>query len=419
MARRRFVAGSLAAAVLLTACGGDGQAGDEELSGTISFASYHWLEQGRGEALSEIISQYEDENPGVTIERTEISRGDFERVISTEIGAGDGPDVFIMPDTFFSELSESGALLPLDDVVSDDITGRLLPAAEDFVVDGERLALLWEVSAYSFFWNEQLLEEAGVDVPETPQELVEVAVAVAEETGATGFAARHQMNEESGWWSSYANWLYGFGGAWSDGENLTINSDENIEALEAYKELYDSGAFAVGDDSSTFRSRFGQGQVGLLIDCLPCMRTITREGDGIESREVGGGAFPLPGGEFANVTVGFGINVNTDNEELAKDFVQWLYTEEVQEQIFVDVQFPSTAGIDMEIPEELREEHPWAEHSLANLDSSSNSLIPGFELQTPEIRTIVLNQMERVLTGGVSPEEALNQAQNEAESVVR
>ena len=412
----KVAATAAALSLTLAACGGGDSAGDSD-SDSLTMASWHWLEAGRGDTIYDIVSGFSEENPGFTMNKQEITRADYEKTLSTQFGAGEGPDIFIIPDTYFPELADAGVLEPLDDVLGDEEQGNLISATEDFEVDGEQLGLVWEVSPYAFFYNEKLLEQAGVEAPTTPEELVAAATAITEETGKTGFAVRHQMNEEAVWWLDHSNWEYGFGGEWSDGENLTINSPENVAAETAFQEVYDSGAFAVGDDASTFRSKFANGEIGMMIDCLTCMRTTLGTSEVLTGEDVGSSKLPFPSDTFTRVTVGFGINANSDNIELAKEFMRWFYSADVQTEL-LDANFPSTVGTNVEIPSKFTDEYPWAAEPLSRIDDTKNALVEGFELDTPEIRTIVLSHVEEMLTRGLDPQEALDAAQAEAEAAV-
>lgn len=425
MVRKRLRSVSLVAVAALTfaACtsGGGGSAGGEgpsvEEGGTLTFANWQWLEPGRAETIFAAANGYTSENPEVEIEQQSIVRADYEKTISTQIGSGGGPDIFIVPDTYFPELVESGALEPLDDVLEPEDEERLASANEDYVDDGQQMGLVWETVPFAFFWNQQILDEAGVTPPTSFDELLTAAETITAETGKTGFAVRHQLNEEPVWWLDHANWEYGFGGGWSDGEELTINSPENVEAETAFKEMYDSGAFSVGDDASTYRSKFAAGEVGMVIDNSSALLTMIADSDVVTSEQVGASTLPFPTDSSAYAGFAIGINANSENKALAKDYLRWMFTEEAQ-QGFAEGLFPSSVGTDAEAPAELTEANPWVEPFFEQLPEAQNAVVQGFEAQTPIIRKIVLTQIERILTQDVDPQEALDQAQQEAEAAV-
>lgn len=406
---------ALALALVLAACGAAEGVAE---GGELTFANWQWLEPERGEATWEAVTGYEAANPEVTMEQQAIAIAEYEQTLKTQMGAGEGPDILVMSDSFFPELADAGLLEPLDGVLDEQQLAALNPTNEPGERDGERFGYAWSTANYGFFWNDDILDEAGVEPPTTPEELVTASQTITEETGITGLAVRHQMNEETIWWSDFANWPYGFGGGWSDGEQLTIDSPENIAALEAYKATYDSGAFAVGDDASTFRSKFAEGQVAMMIDNSSALFVMVEGNDVVPSSSIGASPLPFPTDASAHQGIFVGINANSDNIELAKDWVGWFFTPEAQ-QATVDALRTIVIGTDVTPPEDFVESNPWLPTFQAQAENSRPAVIAGFELDTPTIRTIVLGQVERVLTRDVDPAEALQAAQQEAEQAVQ
>lgn len=182
-----------------SAPGSEGSGGAAKLSGTLTFANWQWLEPGRGDSILAAVKKYETKNPNAKIQKQEITRADYEKTISTQIGAGAGPDILIVPDPFFPELVSAGALEPVDDVVQAS-TG-LRDSNNNYKADGKQMSILWEAVPYALVWNKALLDKAGVKPPTTVDELAAAAKAIKDKTGKTGFVVRHQMNEESPWWT--------------------------------------------------------------------------------------------------------------------------------------------------------------------------------------------------------------------------
>ena len=293
--------------------------GDMMPSGTLRFANnWQWLEEGRGVNIWNAAAAYEDVNPNVTLEQQAIVRDDFESTLQTEFGAGGGPDLFVIPDTFFAELVNAGLLAPLDEVAAE--CGANMNANNDALVrNGSQLAFAWEVVNYAMFWNQNILDEAGVTPPTNVDELIEAALAVEADTDAEGFAVRHLITGEVPWWFDINNWFQGHGGGWSSNGQLTIDSAENIAALTAYERVVNSGAFPVGDDASTFRQKFREGRLGMMIDNSSAVLTLV--GEAVASTDVGASRLPFPTDGASNVPVHVGVNANSDNLEAA---LAWL-----------------------------------------------------------------------------------------------
>ncbi|WP_166792324.1 sugar ABC transporter substrate-binding protein [Cryobacterium sp. TMT1-66-1] len=406
------------AALALSGCagGGDEAADTAAAAGTLSVATWQFLEPTRGDALFDTINGYTAENPDVTLEKVEIARADYEKTLSTQFGAGAGPDVFVIPDAYFPQLADAGLLEPLDDVVSEANPTALRSINDNYVVDGSQLGLVWEVVPYSLFWNTDILAAAGVEAPTTVDELITAAATITETTGKTGFSVRHQMNEETPWWTDQSNWEFGYGGEWSDGEKLTIDSDENIEAVEAFKSVYDSPGFGKGQDASTYRSAFAAGELGMAIDNSSAVMTLV--GDAVPADKIGSAVLPFPEGGSAYAGFSIGVNANSKNKEAAKDFIKWMLTDDAQQGL-ADTLFPSAIATEVAASDELLGANPWVAAFHEQVNDASSVIIAGFEADTSAIRTIVLTQIERVLTEGISAEEALGEAQKQAEALTQ
>jgi len=378
-------------------------------SGTLNVAHWDFLAPKYGADMQATIKEYEKYNPNAKITTVGIVRAVYETKMKIQLSARGGPDVFTIPDTFFPELARSNVLEPLDNVFTPAVKATMNESNKGGLWRGKQLAITWQVAPYAFFWNKAILEKAGVTPPTTPQELVAAAKTIKEKTGAIGFAVRSRLAEETPWWIDFNNWVVGFNGGWSNGEKLTIDSPENIAAVTAYKAVYDSGGFSVGDDASTFRSKFGQGLVGMMIDATGALPAMI--GEKVPSKTVGASKLPFPGKSTSQVGILFGINANSKNKELAKHFMNWFLTAKTQQSISEMIGNTSTVATDVEIPKTFLDENPWAIAYRQNGKSTKSSVPEGFESSTAEIRKEVLTQIEQVLLGKLTPTEALKKAQ--------
>ncbi len=125
------------------------------------------------------------------------------------------------------------------------------------------------------------------------------------------------------------------GGDWMDEDgNVTVNSDAYRKGLELYKMLYDAGATPRDSMSYEFpeaNAAFTSGQVAAMLQWNAAAGTLTNpeNAPGIaESVEI----VAPPAGTEGRTThihgLGFGLNKNAANAEGARQFLEWLSTEE-------------------------------------------------------------------------------------------
>ena len=385
----------------------------EEVSlpeGTLTFANWQWLETGRGETLLEAVTAYSGANPGASFEQEATPFGDYATTLSTAMGGGQGPDVFVVLDGQFEIFADAGLLEPLDDVVAGSAINS---SNEPMVGDGQQLGVTWEQADYALLANKNVLDAAGItEMPTTLEELIAAGQQVQDNTDADGFAVRHRIAEFGGWSADFQNWTYGFGGSWSDGTNLTIDSAENIAAVTAFKQMYDSGVMPVGYDASTFRDKFKQNALGFMIDNGGAALSFT-SGGAITGTDIIYAPIPFPSNGVHQKLI-LAVNANSENKDLAKDFIRWFVTEEAKTLIRPSMG-AGTLATDAPLTADFLAANPWAESYVAAGSGSKSPLIVGFELRSQEIHQIILEAVERVITQDQDPAEALAEAQAAAE----
>ena len=99
-----------------------------------------------------------------------ISWNDISTVVTTRITGNAAPDILNID--LFAAYQDEGLLLPAKDYVSDETYAKLYPAfLEQSVVDGTVWAIPDLASARAMYYNKDILEAAGVEVPTTWDEL--------------------------------------------------------------------------------------------------------------------------------------------------------------------------------------------------------------------------------------------------------
>jgi multiple sugar transport system substrate-binding protein len=395
----------------LTACSGDseGDAAGPDGVTTVTFAASTFGDPGRGPQLEALVDEFNASQDEIRVAPAAVPYPTFGQTVLTQMGSGRGPDLvrFDMPE--FAAAAEAGLITPIDDLV--DMEGyELIEQPDQFMFSEDtRYGVIFEASNYAMFYNADLIPEP----PTTYDEFLSTAQSLRQ--GETyGLAFRTTEAEEAGVWQDIFNYVYGFGGAWSDGEELTINSPENLEGLERFQELYDAEVIPQGADAATFRRMFAEGQVGMELN---------NGGDATATKgqnpDLNFDVAPIPFPERTQGAILAPIVVNEASpaKEAAATFVEWVLEEENQVKLQEVLGASSVATATERSPESL-EESPYLPVFDELTESSLPQIVLGYEALTPDIRRVVVQNVISALQGQQTMQEALDNAQEEAEALV-
>ncbi len=181
----QLAAGAACGALLLAGCsasddgGGGGEFDpDEEITLEISW----WGDDDRAALFDEVIGNFTAEYPNITVEQTPVGSPDdlFNR-LATDFGGGGttAPDVFALGGAKPQEYGEVGALLDMG-TVADIVEVDKYPevSTTNAIVDGTLYGLPTGGNATAAFVNVDILEQAGIEVPDaswTWDDFIEIA----------------------------------------------------------------------------------------------------------------------------------------------------------------------------------------------------------------------------------------------------
>lgn len=300
---------------------------DNEEKVTLDFL---WFSDGvEGKVMKEIIKDYQVKNQNVEINLIEVAYQDLDTKLKRMIAGGEPPALARITDTGnFADFA-----LELTPYVGGEkeFTSQFLPAIKPYYVkDNKIIATPMDVTANCIIYNKTLFVKAGVQVPQTPDEVwtwdefVEALNTVKEKGGAkygllVDFTPRR-----------YSTLVYQFGGSLmtGDGSAPAINNEKGVAALDYFIKLHKEGIIpesvwlGVEDPIKLFRS--GQAVAHLAGNWM-----LSNYSD-IENFEWGVTYLPkkeirssVPGGKYI---MGF---KNTDVEGETTDFIKYLASKEV------------------------------------------------------------------------------------------
>lgn len=398
------------AVAFLSGCGSDSESGSG--SGgvtTLTFAASTFGDPGRGPLLTAWLDDFNKSQSTIKVSAAAVPYPTFGQTVLTQMGSGQGPDLirFDMPE--FEAASDAGLIAPLDDLI-DVSKYDLLKQPDQFMVhDGRRDGIIFEASNYAMFYNADLIPKP----PTTYEEFTKTAKSLTK-GDVYGLAFRQTEAEEAGVWQDIFNYVYGFGGKWSDGKTLTINSPENLKGLQAYKDLYDAKVIPRGADAATFRRMFAEGKVGMELNNGGYV-TATRGQNPDLNFSVA--PIPFPVRSQGAILAPIVINEASPAKEAAATFIRWVLEPANQVKLQEILGASSVATVTQRSAEKLKET-PFLTVFDDLTESSLPQIVLGFEAKTPDIRKIVVQNVIAALQGTVDLKTALDRAQEQATQLV-
>ena len=373
----------------------------------ITFAGVTFSEAGRGDRLRAWVDKFNKSQNAVEVQTIAMPFATLAKTVFTQMGGGAGPDLvrFDLMDYYAAVAAER--VLPLDDIIK---TADYKFAATDkyMQVNGKRYGIAFETSNYVMLYNPALLP--GGKPPATFDEFLAAGKA-ATANGVYGYAYRATMAEGPGYWQDLCNFVYGFGGRWSDDKgNLTLNSAKVIDGVAAYKKVYDAGMTPKGTDAATYRRMFWERKLAMEVDNGGVAGIFNQQAPELQFTAA---PSPFPTRAQGLVYAPLTINANTKNRAAAASFVKWVMQPENQSELQALLGASSVATIVPRSADDLAKK-PWLKVYDDQTQYSVPQLVYGQEVKTPEIQQIVLESVLKVLQGGVDPKKAMDDAQQQA-----
>lgn len=319
------LAGALALA-LASCAGGGGGAGDGETAEPDTGLELRMLIGSSGDAETQAVQAAADawgEETGNTVQV--VAASDLNQELAQGFAGDQAPDVFYMGWDQFQTYANDDFLEPYAGDLPN--AGDFYPALVDtFSFDGEFVCAPKDFSTLGLVINTQLWEAAGLtddDVPTTWEELQTVA-----ETLTEGDVVGLSMGAE---YARVGTFMQQAGGGLMDGETVTANSPENVEALEYVQGLLSSGALQWPADlgAGWGGEAFGNQRAAMVIEGPWINGALENDFPDVEFQVAELPAGPAGPGTFTFSNC-WGIPEGQDTAETAQSLVEFLTSDEQQ-----------------------------------------------------------------------------------------
>ncbi len=223
-----------ASALLISGCSSNAGGGAD---GPVSQFYHQYGEAG----VQEAVNRWADEDKDAKID-VQWVEGDYAQRVNALLASGKGIDLFEY-NAINVEAARQGQYADMTDIV-EPVKDQILPIAlKPVTIDGKYYGIPMITDAQLFIYRPSMFEEAGVEVPQTWDELMEAAKKLTNSEHKGLF-----LGNDGGAGILAANLPPAApGGIIDDGNTkVSLDSPELAEALTSAHDLYDSGSLLMG-----------------------------------------------------------------------------------------------------------------------------------------------------------------------------
>ncbi len=378
------------------------------------------------------VADFKKANPSITVKP--VLAGSYQDTltkIQTSIqGGGNPPDVAVLLSTDLYPLVDADAVIPLDDFIKQSGGDAYLkdfhPA---FMLNsqsqGKTYGIPFQRSTPVLYYNKDLFKEAGLDPekpPKTWQEMADYAVKLTKKD-ASGNVTQWGLEIPS---DGFPYWLFqAF--AISNGQNVVsddpskvfFNTPTTVEGLQYVLDLskkvkaMPEGVILwanVPNDFSGGKTAMAYHTTGSLTNILSQAKFNVGVGYLPGNKKPGGA--PTGGGNLYIFK-----KVSPEKQQAAWKFIQFLTTPERAAQWSIDTGYVATrkSAYDTLLMKDFVAKHPQYGVARDQLQYAERELSTH---NSPQIQQIFGNGIQAAITGKKTPQQALDDAQKEAERVL-
>ena len=364
---------------------------------------YYWETEGHQVALDQVIQEYNASQDQYEVTAKYVPFADFKKLLSIGASADELPDIAILDSPDHASYVEMG--------IFEDLTGKFDVSSyyegtvNSCTVDGKLYGVPFGVNCLALYYNEDMLEAAGCEVPTTWDELKETAKKLTGDN-VTGLALCSVQNEEGTF--NFVPWL------WSTGAtSYDIDNENGIRALTFIQGLIEEGVMSkecINWTQGDVMNQFISGNVAMMENGpwqIPTMQA--------EAPDLNWNVTLIPkDAEYSSVLGGENYAViNGRNVEGALDFLTYATSEE-------KVKFMMDKFGYISADKTIAENQFEADSPYQPFVEELNYAMPRGPLaEWPSVSDAISLAFNQVITGTATPEEAAAQAQSTIDGIVK
>lgn len=351
---------------------------------------HYWARQDSRQCLAGMIQEFNAMHEDIEVRANYIADEDFKKRLVLAAASGETPDLAIVDSSDVQYYDKAGILSDLSEEVNEtEYLSRAMISCR--AKDGRIIGLPLGLNCLIFYYNTDILKQAGIEPPETLEEFVRAAEAVTTDQ-ISGCAFPALQSEESSFCFLPILWNYG-------GSLAQIDSPAGEEAFGFLKQLAQNGALSEDNVNMTLSDigwEFANGNIAMAFMTSGYEYEIRKENPSLHfamaKLPCGENAVTVSGGEVLAVT-------GPEHEVAAREFVKFM-SEPAQAKKCQDNMGYLAARRDM-----LKEQIGRDPEKKAYWDYLKQAKLREIEAYWPSLSMEIAESINRVILGQDDPDE--------------
>jgi multiple sugar transport system substrate-binding protein len=391
---------------------------------TLKFVSWQVDDAGTGEWWKDAIAAFEAANPGVKVEFTKVERGAYADTMTTLFAGGQPPQIVHLASFEYQAFAENGWLENLDPWLEKDGVDMSGWAGQGKCVwQGNTNCVMLNYFGFIMAYNKKILDEAGVSVPTTWEEYLDVARKTTKDLNGDGivdqFGTGHETKGGAGQYlTEMLSYILDAGGYWTDQDGkITIDTPQMVEGLTRWKTVIKEGLTPLDLGAGDIRKLFADGKMALRLDG-PWLYGIMQKGEAAADTVVAAPPFHPPLGGSSNV-LGMASEIPDEEKKLVWEFMQLVMSPDWQSKYAtIGKNTPPSPAADTTGVKEFVPHFDLLIQTMTEAAASNVDRIPtGLELQYNEFGKMVQEEVQRMLIEDLDPADVVKTIQQKAEAI--
>lgn len=331
---------AMAAAIVAGSIAGATAQGDKITLNMISMAQAGMTP----DEMNAVIGEFTAKNPNIEIVPEYVAYDALHDKIATGMAAGQSPfDIMLVDDIWFPEFAQAGWLKDLSADIPADMRADSDAAAWDIVsYDGKQYGVPWLLDQLYFYYNTDMLQQAGFSAPPTTWEEMLTMAQAMKDKGIVEYPVVLSWAQIEAAITEFVAFLYGNGGQFFDDAGTPVfNSPAAVAVLQWMVDALKSGL--VNPASTTYgeedsRNTISAGKAAFTVNWAYMLDLANNPDESTVAGKMGMALMPVfAAGKAAGIisstnngSMGFGVSAGSAQADAALAFITYLTSKDVQ-----------------------------------------------------------------------------------------